>query len=312
MFRKGRRTNQSDYNYFVKRNIDNLPYFTKIENADGVCCMMPGQFSEGNLGRIELLSRYGKFASTNRTFCQLSDTINPIPSSIHYSQQLRVLKDALKISYPNARKITYLLVSTFETEITEISEVFVSQFFQHDTVMLDLYAESQAGENTMTIKEYFTARVSDQKLKDLFDAMTGNICDGTSTLSINSPSEEFDETVTSLGALIFASNDLVSDCYTTILPTDGVNLTTGVYSVWAAYRTNNALQVACDSYGFQSGVMRDEVAAPAKDSAQLISSYVSKLSAIDEDAAKAYAAEMADFAPSKMRTVRRSVESSTD
>lgn len=312
MFRKGRRTNQSDYNYFVKRNVDNLPYFTKLENADGVCCMMPGQFSEGNLGRIELLSRYGAFASTQRTYCQLSDTINPIPTVIAYSQQVSVLKNALKVSYPNARKITYLLVSTYETEITETSEVFISQFFQHNTVMLDLYSESRAGENTMTIKEYFAANVSDQKLKDLFNAMTGNICGGSSTLSINSPSEEFDTTITSIGALIFASNDLVSDCYTTILPADGINLTTGVYSVWAAYRTDNALQVACDSYGFQSGVMRDEVAASEKDSTQLINSYISKLSVIDEDAAKAYAAEMADFAPSKMRTVRRSVESSED
>lgn len=309
MFRKGRNTNQSDYNYFVKRNVDNLPFFTKLENADGVCCMMPGQFSEGNLGRIELLSRYGTIEGSGRVFTSVTDTINPMGEVITWTASVLTLKNRLKMVYPNARKVTYLIVSTSETQITESSEVFVSQFFQHYPVILDLYAESTPGENAETIKKFFSDRIADANIKSLIDSLTTNFCSTTSSFAITSTGEAYDNTVDSFGLLMFATNDLVSDCYTTIVPQSSVSITRGVYSVWGGYRTANALQVACDSYGFQSGVMRDEVATSDRDSNAQVQAYTAKLRALDPEAATAFEKEVSELGGAIARRVSRPAES---
>lgn len=52
MYRTGKSTKQSDYNFFVRENVDLLPYLTREENAAGVKCAMPGTFSRGTLGNI--------------------------------------------------------------------------------------------------------------------------------------------------------------------------------------------------------------------------------------------------------------------
>lgn len=304
MFRKGRNTNQSDYNYFVKRNIDNLPYFTKLENADGVCCMMPGQFSEGNLGRIELTSLYYTNTSTSRAGTSIIDTINPMGRQISWSSTIGALKAALKTVYVNARKITYLFVQTSEISLSESGASFLSQFFQHYPVVLDLFAESTQGENAMTITAFFASKISEPNLKALFSDQTGNFCGEVSTLILTSHSEAQDSIINALGCIVFASNDLVSDCYTTIIPPANVNTLRGVYSVWGGYRTANALQVACDSYGFQSGVMRDEVASDGGNPDAQINAYSAKLMALDEDAHKDFVDQLKRMGADHTRVVR--------
>lgn len=304
MFRKGRTTNQSDYNYFVKRNVDNLPYFTKLENADGVCCMMPGQFSEGNLGRIELLSTYGNSVTTQRAFTAIADTINPMGQQITWAATIAVLKDRLKKVYSNARKVTYLIVATAETQISEGSEVFTSQFFQHYPIIIDLYAEQTAGENDQTIKEYFAARISDTNLSTLINAQTSNFASNQQSFVLSSTSADQDSTIEHFGLLMFATNDLVSDCYTTILPQGSVSTVKGVYAVWGGYRTDNALQVACDSYGFQSGVMRDAVATSGSNADEQAQTYAARLKAVDPDAATQFVKEVTALGTSRAKVVR--------
>lgn len=309
MFRKGRNTNQSDYNYFVKRNVDNLPYFTKLQNADGVCCMMPGQFSEGNLGRIELLSRYQVDASTQRVYTSISDTINPMNVTLSWTAKIGVLKENLKRVYPNARKVTYLVVATSENTITETSEVFISQFFQHFPVILDIYSETVAGENDLALKDFFAARVSDANLNDVITAQTSSFCSRSSSFVLRSTSAEQDSIIESAGILMFATNDLVSDCYTTIVPQSSVSITRGVYSVWGGYRTIDVLQVACDSYGYQSGVMRDEVATSDRDSDAQVHAYTAKLRALEPEAATAFEKEISELGGAIARRVSRPAES---
>lgn len=312
MFRKGRSTNQSDYNYFVKRNVDNLPYLTKLENADGVCCLMPGQFSEGTLGRIELVQANWKSATTSREFVAISDTINPMRSTILWSATLATLKDALKISYPNARKVVYLIISTSETAITEGSEAFISQFFQHIPVTIDLYAETEAGEDAETIKAYFAAHAPSSSLSALFAAQSNNFCAGTESFRLSSSSEDEDNLILSFGLLMFATNDLVSDAYTTILPASSVNVTKGVYSVWGGYRSDESLMIACDSYGYQSGVMRDEVASSNGTAEQLTAKYMAKLKAINVDAAQALSESLSSAKTPLTRSVRDVATGSED
>lgn len=312
MFRKGRSTAQSDYNYFVKRNVDNLPYFTKLQNADGVCCMMPGQFSEGTLGRIELVSTYSTVSSTSRHQTVLIDTINTAETTIQWSAKMSVLKAALQRIYHNARKVTYLFVSTSETQISETGEAFTSQFFQHLPVIVDLYAEATPGENDKSIKQFFSDNVSHAAIKALLLNQEDTFLRDTYSLLVRASTEAEDPIVDSLGVLLFATNDLVSECYTTVLPADSVNTVRGVYSVWGAYRTADALQVACDSYGYQSGVMRDDVATAGSDSIAQVSSYISRISALGSDEVKSYVADADIIGGSFARSVRSIVDSSDD
>lgn len=294
MFRKGRTTNQSDYNYFVKRNVDNLPYLTKLQNADGVCCLMPGQFSEGNLGRIELLYILGHSTSSQRSFVQLADTINPTSSSLNWSATMAQLKSALQAVYPNARKLTYLFVLTSTNEITEGGDTFTSQFYQHHAVTIDLYAESRSGENAKTIAEYFSESVSNHILSDLLAAQTSVFFQAGRSIIVRANEAADDAVVDSLGLLLFATDDLVSDCYTTILPASAVPTTTGVYKIWGDYRTQSALQIAADSYGYQSGVMRDEVASSDERDLEAVAAYTGRLKVLDRDAAKEYAESLTE------------------
>lgn len=308
MFRKGRTTNQSDYNYFVKRNVDNLPYFTKLQNADGVCCMMPGQFSEGNLGRIELLANYSLISQSSRIFNGLADVINPLGNSLQWSGKVGALKQLLQVAYPNARKVTYLLISTSETEISEGAEIFTSQFFSHFPVIFDLYAEQTAGENDQTLKQYFKARISDINLQTVIENQATNFCSQKFAFALQSTTEAEDNIALSVGVLLFATNDLVSDCYTTILPPSSVPIIRGVYSIWAGYRTDDALQVACDSYGFQSGVMRDAVATSNTGEQEQTQAYARRLAALDSDAAEAFKKEVSELGGALARRVSRPAE----
>lgn len=304
MFRKGRNTNQSDYNYFVKRNVDNLPYLTKLENADGVCCLMPGQFSEGNLGRIELL--YGSFKSvtTERQITTLTDTINAVPRKVDWTATMSDLKSLMRQVYVNARKLTYLIVQTTETQISEGAEAFISQFYQHHPVIVDLYAETRSGEDAMTVAAYFAKNISDSSLSTVVAAQTGPIADKGRVFRVTSAEESQDDVVSRMGLLFFATNDLVSDCYTTILPAAGVPTDAGVYSVWGGYRTNEALQIAAESYGYQSGVMRDEISAEGNTPTEQAQAHLAKLMAFDTEAADAFKARTSGLSNLKTRSVR--------
>lgn len=277
MFRKGRKTNQSDYNYFVKRNVGLLPYLTKLENADGVACVQPGQFSEGTLGRIELVQTYSPSTETAQYLFQLVDTLNPSQINVQWGATIAQLKRALAAQYPNARKLTYLFMLTSTIQLEEGSETFSSQAITYEKVVVDLYSEIEPGENQMTCSAYFAKQIKNEVLAGVFSAATGTCLGLTVMFNIYSTEAAGKTALSNTAALIFATNDLVNDCYSTVLPETGVPLTTGAYTVWAGYRTEDALQVAADSYGYQSGVLRDDIASSNATGVEAMHAYVSRL-----------------------------------
>lgn len=298
MFRKGRQTKQSDYNYFVKRNVGLLPYLTKTQNADGVVCLQPGQFSEGNLGRIELLSYY--FAATEEAPATLvlNDTLHSLEGNTSWSSTVGSFKSALAAAYPNARKITYLFVTASETSIEESGETFKSQFFTRSAVILDLYAEITSGENTQTLTQFFASHISDTNLKSIVSEATGLAAYKKHIFNIVTDDQDLISTLMSTAVLFFATNDLVSDAYTTILPEDAVSPSLGAYKLWASYRTAAQLAIAADSYGYQSGVMRDDISDVGTDVSPLAAAYMAKLERYAPEEAKQYAATLAAEKPS--------------
>lgn len=308
MYRKGRKSNQSDYNYFVKRNSNLLPYLTKMENADGVHVLMPGVFSEGNLGRIELVHTSNPTASGTSALVSVSDLNATLPQVVASNSQMSTLKSALASAYPNARKITYLISIPSEITIEEEGVSFISQSIAHNAIVIDLYNEVAPGENSQTVAEYFAGHVSDAKLKEAFSLQGSHAFAQGSRLMKISPDEGVDANyVANLGILVFATDDLASDCYTTILQDTSIPSTVGAYALWAGYRTQSALRVAADSYGYQSGVMRDDIASVGDDLTAQQLAYVAKLRSISTELADEMEAELAKV-PATARQVRKVVE----
>lgn len=288
MYRKGRSTNQSDYNYFVKRNNQLLPYFTKEENATGVHVLQPGIFSEGNLGRIDLTISFIPNAAEKVANWTMFDSNISFNKNISWTEQLGVLKSALAAAYPNATKITYLLSVASSISIEEGGELFQSQNISHNTIIIDLYTEVVSGENAQTIAAYFASRVKDPALSTLLAAQTTVFAATNRVLRLVGANESEIDYIGNIGGMLFATNDNVSDCYTTILEQTAVDPSRGAYSVWASYRTTEALRIAAESYGYQSGVMRDEVASYGNSLSDQVQSYAARLAMVDAAAAKAY------------------------
>lgn len=304
MYRKGRTSSQSDYNYFVKRNATLLPYFTKLENADGVHVLMPGQFSEGNLGRLELLHRYSPTYDESSAALQLRVPGMGAMASVNWTSNLSVLKSSLQAFVPAAAKFTYLISVAAEISIVEEGETFVSQNITHHTVTIDLYKEASSGENLKTVAAYFAERIGDARLSGIIAAQTGSMNTSNAALVIRGANQEDVTYLGRVGILLFGTDENASDCYTTILPEGSIPPTSGPYAVWAAYRTASSLRVAADSYGYQAGVMRDDIAAYGNELQEQVAQYVAKLAAIDADDAAAYRKELEAVGGAKARTVR--------
>lgn len=314
MYRKGRKTTQSDYNYFVKRNNHLLPYLTKAENADGVHMLQPGQFSEGNLGRIELVQVFIPTAEGTSTMFHITDTQVHTSRNVGWQSKLSALKAALKECYPNARKITFLFSIASDLTLTEQDINFVSQQIAHYPVVIDLYSEIERGENDKKINEYFYPKIGDQSVSIIVERQSADtgVVYNSQVFRLARTSDTDAAVLAKLGVLIFATDDNASDCYTTILPSSSVDPVNGVYSLWASYRSQDSLQIAADSYGYQTGVMRDFVASAGNDLTEAAATYAQVLRSVDVEAAEAFEASIASAGGAKARVVRSLVENQED
>lgn len=304
MFRKGRKSTQSDYNYFVKRNASLLPYFTKQENADGVHVLMPGLMAEGNLGRIALLQSVLLPIGEGLNNLYLYDSNKPVSGVVEWSKSMGRLKLELRLSYPAARKVTYLFSYASSVSIEEEGEEFVSQQVVHDPVTVDLYKELTPGEDEKTIAEYFSSHIDNQVLRSIIASQVGTMMGAKANVMLKASNSTELSHLENTGILMFATDDNVSDCYSTLLEEGSVDPAKGVYSLYHSYRTQESLRIACDSYGYQSGVMRDEVASAGNSISEVVAQYAARLSAVDPDAGKVYMESVGDLSTVKAKTVR--------
>lgn len=308
MYRSGRTSKQSDYNYFVKRNNTLFPYLTKEENAMGVHVLQPGVFSEGKLGTIELVLEYIPSYSEGSVSIALHDSIVSPITPMYWKGVVSDLKAQLRLAYPNARKVTYLL--SFVTEITleEGSNQFASQYVKHFPVILDLYNEVSSGEDALSVVDFFKNKISDTSLSAIINHQEGSILSGNSIFRLIPSSAEENQTLSRLSILFFATDDIASEAYTTTLPEDGVNPTAGAYADWSGYRTSNALRVAADSYGYQNGVMRDDIASAGNNMSLQVQVYAARLARVNSKASADFLKSVGDVSQAQAKVVRKSAE----
>lgn len=258
MYRTGKSTKQSDYNFFVRENVDLLPYLTREENAAGVKCAMPGTFSRGTLGNVTQSIIMTGQSDAYSYDCRMAGLVSQ--NTVNWDQEVGVLKAALKAIFPNARKVTYCVVKILRTEIETPSGLAQSHTFERGDVVFDLFEEDPNMDNTSTVAEYFQY-YGPSGLSSYFDALLDNtnMLAGANLFRIGSNDKWDDNALSNLLVMVFASNDQVGDCYTTNVTAFDVPESDGGLSLYASLRTDNHRQVAEDSYGYSTGVMRTNI-----------------------------------------------------
>lgn len=258
MYRTGKSTKQSDYNFFVRENVDLLPYLTKEENAAGVKCAMPGTFSRGTLGSLaQNLSILLDGQGAGEYKVESSGV--GIAGSLEWTDTVEELKTLLKAALPNARKVTYSLSYIVQQEITMPSGSQYSHTFDRGDVVFDLYEEDPNVADSATIAAYF-AYYGPAALKTLvLPSLTDAFCDGNRLFRINSSDPTLVYLMPFIYCLVFATNDQVGDCYTTTLLSMTTPSVDGSLSLYNDLRTDDHKQIAEDSYGYSTGVMRTNI-----------------------------------------------------
>ena len=258
MYRTGKSTKQSDYNFFVRENVDLLPYLTREENAAGVKCAMPGTFSRGTLGNLSFSLNVAEAAGgvTNYNITAAGVGIN---APISYSDTVATLKTALKAALPNARKVTYALCAIYKTELDTPSGVVNSHSFERGDVVFDLYEEDPNVQDSATVADYFLHYAPVSVANVLFEEIEGTFASTNKLFQISSDDPLVAQVLNLLYCLVFATNDQVGDCYTTNLSALNVPDSDGGLSLYSTLRTDDHRQVAEDSYGYATGVMRTNI-----------------------------------------------------
>lgn len=258
MYRTGKSTKQSDYNFFVRENVDLLPYLTKEENAAGVKCAMPGTFSRGTLGTL-IYSIVDRTPSGGSRAWSINVSDLAPADDINWDDDISSFKDALKAIFPNARKVTYAVIHLLLTEVVTPRGVQWSHTFERGDVVFDLYQEDAQVTDDQSVQMMFDA-YAPAFFSGMWDDLTDTPLLTTQKLfNVSASGMADDSKLNSLYVLAFASNDQVGDCYTSVLDSLNVPDTDGGLSLYSNLRTSDHRQVAEDSYGYATGVMRTNI-----------------------------------------------------
>lgn len=258
MYRTGKATKQSDYNFFVRENVDLLPYLTKDENAAGVKCAMPGTFSRGTLGQLPVSLNVEELGESQYLYSLMTSSLFPT-SVTAKTNTVAELKALLKVAFPNARKVSFAICSILVEELDLPSGSQFTHTFLRDDLIFDLYEADPNVADSATIKAYIDQYVSNELV--LKAAASGDLTflNRYSLMQIEAELDDDYAAMNKLYIIPFATNDQVGDCYTTTLTSMLVPDSDGGLSLYDTLRTDNHRQVAEDSYGYATGVMRTNI-----------------------------------------------------
>lgn len=258
MYRTGKSTKQSDYNFFVRENVDLLPYLTREENAAGVKCAMPGTFSRGTLGSLIYSLSLTEGESDNMVYAIRTPNMfqGPIVSD---EATVAQFKAALKVAFPNARKVTFAICSILKQEVSLPNGSSWTHSFDRDDLVFDLYEADPEIPDESSLVFYIQQRVRNAAFLSAANEGDLKFLDGFNLLTIDSDDSATMAGLNNLYILAFATNDQVGDCYTTMLDAIVAPDSDGGLDLYDKLRTDDHRQVAEDSYGYATGVMRTNI-----------------------------------------------------
>lgn len=258
MYRTGKSTKQSDYNFFVRENVDLLPYLTREENAAGVKCVMPGTFSRGTLGNLGYTLTY-ELGDSDVPKLTLGGAQSFGDTAYGPTSLVSAFKAGLKTVFPLARKVNFCLCAINKVEVSLPSGSQYSHQIERYDVIFDLYDEDANVPDSSKIEDYFDYYVGNEGLKNMWGPSATFQLLGNNLFRAVGVSDADQDLYASLYVNVFATNDQVGDCYSSTMYEIVAADSDGGLSLYNTLRTDNHRQVAEDSYGYATGVMRTNI-----------------------------------------------------
>lgn len=288
MFKSGKKVTESDYNYFTKKNWQYLPYLTKRQNELGITMPIPGQYSQGNYGDLRLSIDYKEDEKNER------DEYKIAIDGYHYNDILTwgfTVKDAVaayKSLFPFADKVIIALGIIYGKTIIDGKGAYVNGAVAWKPVIFNLNSTDETYLNKTIIK-HFDDEIGDRIISDeLLNSAESIFMDASYVceISVTHPAEE--ASAFKLIPLVFVTNDTANDCYSTMILPGNFSVENPAFVFWRMYRTQNAFDAACASYGYTQGVMQTRVALSDYGFLEMQSDYIKSLEQRDKELYNVY------------------------
>jgi hypothetical protein len=135
---------------------------------------------------------------------------------------------------------------------------FSHQIERYD-VIFDLYEEDPNVSDSSTIQDYFDYYVGNGDYSVIWDADSNFELLGNNLFKATGANSDDQDLYASLYVNVFATNDQVGDCYSSTMYEIVAADSDGGLSLYNTLRTDNHRQIAEDSYGYATGVMRTNI-----------------------------------------------------
>lgn len=285
MYRKGITTKESYYNYFVKKNYELLPFFAKAENASNIHVLMPGLYSEGDFGTIDIFTTITESTTADDCTIDIKDLNHVATKNINEGSLLTDWQAELKKMYPNSEKVNYLIMIANNIDIDEGEYTALTQYLNFYNVTISMLEDYSRTEAETTVRDFIKRTVTDIDFDNIVGGNSAIFCDTKGTIFKASDNTKLNQSLLNrLMVLVFATNDKANNCYTTRVSETAIP-PKGIWAPWYGYRTETSLYFAMSSYGYQTGVMKDEIAGVNDNAYTAASSYTARLEKMDAKSA---------------------------
>lgn len=288
MFKSGKKVTESDYNYFTKKNWQYLPYLTKRQNELGITMPIPGQYSQGNYGDLRLSIDYKENEQDERDEYKLAIDGYNTNETITWGFLVKDAVAAYKSLFPFADKVIIALGIIYGKTIIDGKGAYVNGAVVWKPVIFNLNSTDETYLNKR-IDAHFIAEIGDVNISNNL-SMQGEsaFIDETYVfnIAVEHPSEE--ASAFKLLPLVFVTNDNANDCYSTMILPGNFSVENPAFVFWRMYRTQNAFDAACASYGYTQGVMQTRVALSDYGFLDMQSDYIKSLEKRDKELYNVY------------------------
>lgn len=288
MFKAGKKVTESDYNYFTKKNWQYLPYLTKRQNELGITMPIPGQYSQGNYGDLRLSIDYKEDAPNERDEYKIAIDGYNYNDTITWGFTVKDAVAAYKSLFPFADKVIIALGIIYGKTIIDGKGAYVNGAVVWKPVIFNLNSTDQTYLNK-TILKHFNDEIGDTKIIDGIESAAESVfMDETYVLSISINHLTEQASPFKLLPLVFVTNDTANDCYSTMILPGNFSVENPAFAFWRMYRTQNAFDAACSSYGYSQGVMQTRAAVSDYGFLEMQSDYIKGLAKRDKELYNVY------------------------
>lgn len=288
MFKSGKKVTESDYNYFTKKNWQYLPYLTKRQNELGITMPIPGQYSQGNYGDLRLSIDFKEDAVNQKDVYEIAIDGYSYNDTLTWGFNVKDAVAAYKSIFPFADKVIIALGIIYGKTIIDGKGAYVNGAVVWKPVIFNLNSTDDTYLNK-TIRQHFIDEIGDTKISDEIErSLEAIFMDGPYLLNISVTHIEEQASAFKLLPLVFVTNDTANDCYSTMILPGNFSVENPAFVFWRMYRTQNAFDAACSSYGYTQGVMQTRAALSDFGFLEMQSDYIKRLSTRDKELYNVY------------------------